>query len=143
MYRESSIQEITANIAALKELESQISKAIPDEQEAQRMYDKMASQSDKVASGINIQSHSSEIRKYTSEIRGIKDQEHTHENKFREMQRNINSLLMQEVNRKNVEERKLTEERRKKEDEDRRKREEEQRKPPLSEGYHGPYRLRR
>jgi len=34
-------------------------------------------------------------------------------------------------------------ERRKKQEDDRRKREEEHRAPPLSEGYHGPYRLRR
>lgn len=41
------ISELTGKISALKVFKDQINTAIRDEQEAQRMYDKMAAQADK------------------------------------------------------------------------------------------------
>jgi len=92
----------------------------------------------------------------SGQIRGIRDQEHDHENKFKNMLKNT-EVSIAEFERKVKDEQRQKEvqqeiERRKKEDEDRRKREEEQRKvpgrdtrrtAPLSKGYHGPYRMRR
>ena len=128
------ISELTGKISALKAFKDQILVAIRDEQEAQQIYNKMMAQADKAGA-----------RADSSQIRGIRDQEHDHENKFKAMLKNTEASIA-EFERKVKDERRQKEaqeeiERRKKEQDDRRKREEEQRKraAPLSEGYYGPY----
>ncbi len=94
------------------------------------------------------QADKADARADSSQIRGIRDQEHDHENKFRNMLKNTEVSIV-EFERRMKDEQRQKEvqeeiERRKKEQDDRRKHEEEQRKrAPLSEGYHGPYKLRR
>jgi len=143
----TDLSELTNKISALKIFKDQILVAIRDEQEAQQIY-KMMAQADKAdarVSGIIIYRKES----YSSEIRGIRDQEHTHEGRFRSMLKNtedsiseIEKMLKDERRQKEVQQ---EIERRKKEQDDRRKREDAQRKraAPLSEGYHSPYRPRR
>lgn len=140
--------ELTGKISVLKVFKEQINTAIRDEQEAQRIYDKMISQADKAdarVSGIIIFRKES----YSSDIRGIRDQEHTHEGKFQNMLKNTEYSISAIERMLKDEQRKKDEERRKKEDDDRKKREDEQRRTSrgdaanLSEGYHGPYILRR
>lgn len=110
--------ELTNKISALKAFKDQILVAIRDEQEAQQIYNKMMAQADKAGA-----------RADSSQIRGIRDQEHDHENKFKAMLKNTEVSIAE------------FESRLKKEQDDRMKREEEQRKraAPLSEGYYGPY----
>ncbi len=78
------ISELTGRITALKVFKEQINTAIRDEQEAQAIYSKMTTQADKAGA-----------RADSSEIRGIRDQEHTHENKFRNMLRNTDTTIIE------------------------------------------------
>jgi len=72
----ADISELTNKLSALKIFKDQILLAIKDEQEAQRIYDKMMLQADACA------------RADSSQIRGIRDQERDHEYKFKNMLKN-------------------------------------------------------
>lgn len=122
----TDISELTGKISALKAFKDQILVAIRDEQEAQQIYNKMMAQADKAGARADF-----------SQIRGIRDQEHDHENKFKAMLKNTEASIA-ELERKVKDEQRQKEvqqeiERRKEQD-DRRKR-----AAPLSEGYHGQY----
>lgn len=110
---------------SIKELKTKIQSNISGEGAAQRTY----SEQQRLAQKAGIASV-----EYI--LKDIATQESNHAEMFR---RAITQL--------DREESKITtqidSERKKKEDDDRRKREDEQRRAPLSEGYHGPYQLRR
>lgn len=90
--------ELTGKISVLKVFKEQINTAIRDEQEAQRIYDKMMTQADKAGA-----------RADSSQIRGIRDQEHDHENKFRNMLKNTDQSITEFERRVKDEQRKLAE----------------------------------
>lgn len=97
------IKEMIDKISALKAFKDHINTAIRDEQEAQAIYSKMTVQADK-----------SGARADSSEICGIRDQEHAHENKFRNMLKNTEQSITEF-------ERKVKEEQRKKDEENRKR----------------------
>ena len=111
---------------SIKELKTKLQQNISDEDASQRTYSDQLRLAQKVGKAAV---------EYILKDIGL--QESKHADMFR---RAIKELEQEEV--------KITTEieveRKKKEQDDRRKREDEQRRaPPLSEGYHGPYRLRR
>ncbi len=116
------VSELKDKISTLNVFKEQINTAIRDEQEAQRIYDKMINQADKTDAkvyGIIIYRTES----YSSELREIKGQEHTHEGKFKNMLKNIeDSIRIIETMREDLERMKVEEERRKREEEDRKRR---------------------
>jgi hypothetical protein len=124
------IRELSDKISNLKLFKAQINDAIRDEQEAQRIYDKILPNADKADSRVKGYISPSY---YFSEVRGIRDQEHTHESKFKMILDNVERTINELENML-----------RHKEDDDRKKRDEEQRRnAKLTEGYHGPYKLKR
>jgi rubrerythrin len=113
----TDIKELTDKISALNAFKEQINTAIRDEQEAQVIYSKMITQADKAGA-----------RTYSSEIRGIKDQEHTHENKFRDMLRNMLCSVNEFERKVKEEQKKQVEEKRRKEEQERQRKEQESRR---------------
>jgi hypothetical protein len=71
-----------ARMAALKELKSWIEKAIPDEQDAQRMYEKMTPMAQNAG-----------MEEMANEIDLIRGQEANHERLFRDMLEKVNAKL--------------------------------------------------
>lgn len=114
---------IYERIKELKTLKTHINDAIRYQQEAQQRYDKLIIQANSVGARICF-----------NEIKETNNRERNNENSFKEMVTKLDRYI-------NKEETRLEEQ--KKKDDDRKKREDEQRRAPLSEGYHGPYRLRR
>ena len=110
---------------AIKELKSKLQSNISDEGTAQRTYSDQLRLAQKAG-----------ITSVEYILKDIGIQESNHADMFKraivQLDREESKITTQ-----------IEAERRKKEDDDRRKREEEQRRKPLSEGYHGAYRLRR
>jgi rubrerythrin len=111
------ISKLTDQISALKTFKDQINTAIRDEQEAQAIYSKMTTQADKAGA-----------RSDSSEIRGIRDQEHTHETKFRNMLKNTEQSITEFERKVKEEQKKQAEEKRRKEEQERQRKEQESRR---------------
>jgi len=147
----ADIQILEQSIRDIEKFEKELQEAVKDEKEAQTMYGRIIQSAEALGRTLPDSAYGGakvNPNYMIESARMIKDiirEEAVHERKF-----TANLTGMQTVKQRLKEEiqkckRDAEEERRKKEDEDRRKREDEQRKraAPLSEGYHGPYRLRR
>jgi hypothetical protein len=107
----TDIKETTGKISALEALDTKLNDAIRDEEEAQRIYDSMMQQIDKVAntySGV----YSNEIRTYSKDLREIRDQERAHVRKLMIHKRNLASLRGQEITKLDHEKRRIEDEHR-------------------------------
>lgn len=114
-----NISELTGKISTLESLDTKLNAAIRDEEEAQRIYDTMMQEVDRVASTYSSV-YSNEIRTYSKDLREIRDQERAHASKLMINKRNLASLRGQEIIKLDHEKRRIEDERKKKENEQRR-----------------------
>ena len=97
------ISELTRKISELKIFKPQIESSIRDEQEAQRIYDILIVQADR----ITTMDADMRSLNFNSKIRGIRNQENEHEGKLKLMLQNTEQQIIQSETMLKDEQRKL------------------------------------